>query len=65
MSSATGLLFVSPTGTTNVPVVSQRMFLATCGLSTIPVPATSVIVTVCTRSVPIIAASRTTESPAT
>ena len=65
MSAASGLLFVSPTGTTNVPVVSQRMFLATCGFSTIPVPATSVIATVCIESVPTIAGSRVTESPLT
>ena len=65
MSAASGLLFVSPTGTINVPVVSQRIFLATPGLNAIPVPATSVITTCCTESVPITAASSTIWSPLT
>ena len=46
MSAASGLLFVVPTGTINVPVVSQRIFLAGPGLIVIPDPPTSVITTV-------------------
>ena len=46
MSSAGGLLFVSPTGTMKVPVPSILTFLATPGLILIPVPAASVITTV-------------------
>ena len=42
MSSAGGLLFVSPTGTMKVPVPSTLTFLATPGLILIPVPAESV-----------------------
>ena len=64
MSSAPGLLFVLPTGTISVPVVSQRIFLAGPGLIAIPVPATSTITTCCTESVPITAESRVTVSPA-
>ena len=63
MSAASGLLFVVPTGTISEPVVSQRIFLAGPGLIATPVPATSVITTCCTRSVPMTAASRVTESP--